>query len=187
MLENLTRFSIIRFLYKKLMTMNGITNVVIIMINKDYITKDYRKVEGIEIFKDFDSLKEYTYGDRLKSLLQKDYFSKGSLLFAYVNQKHISGFTWCNENFDPNGDVSLLNITNYHIAGPTFVEKSHRGQGLSGKLKNSICAYAKEKTQYPIYAVNSFDNIPIIKNNYREGYRLHKVIIKQKNKEPIIL
>ena len=169
------------------MTMNGITNVVIIMINKDYITKEYKKNEGIEIFKDFDSLKDYTFGDRLKNLLQHDYFSKGSLLFAYVNQKHISGFTWCNENFDPNGDVTLLNITNYHIAGPTFVEKSHRGQGLSGKLKNSICAYAKEKTQFPIYAVNSFDNIPIIKNNTREGYKLNRLIIKLKNNKNLIL
>lgn len=187
MFENLTVFSVSRFLYKKLMAAGGISNVVIVMVNHGYLEEEYRSDSNVKVFGSMQDLNEYRWGKRLDMLLRNDYFKKGSKLFAYVQNRALVAFTWLNEDFDPNGDVTLTGVQNYYIAGPTFVDRTYRGRHLSGLLKNQICAYAKRHARCPIYVVNSFDNIPIIKNNLKEGYRLRNVIIKQRKKSPIIL
>ena len=169
------------------MSINGITNVLIILKNDTYTSQEYNPIENIEIFKNRNELEGYHWPARLQAYLDAGYFEQGSRLVAYVVDWHIAGFTWMHDNFDPNGDVSLLDVKEFHIAGPLFVEQSQRGKGVSGKLKNQVSAYAKENTGLPIYAVNSFDNIPIIRNNMREDYQLSNVIIKLKRRKPIIL
>jgi hypothetical protein len=157
------------------------------MINDTYLERDYQEYKEISVFAEPESVMRFQCSQRLQKLLGLSYFKKGSKLFAVVAEDRIVAYTWLHTNYDPNGDIDRIGIKNYHIAGQTFVEIGHRGKRLSGKLKNRICKYAKENSRFPIYTVNSFDNIPIIKNNLSEHYKLKNVVIKLKKTNPLVL
>lgn len=186
-MENLTKFSITRILINRMMRLNGIRNISFVMVNDDYALSDYVADPNIITISSREILDKYSYSKRLSRLPLSKYFIKGSKLFAYLEDNRIIAYNWLHTNYDPHGELKQLKIRHYHITGPAFVEIRHRGQRLSGKLKHQICSYAKETSSFPVFAVNSFDNLPIIKSNLSERYRLKCVLIKLTNHKHIVL
>ena len=169
------------------MTINGINNITLILINDRYTQEEFVNDPEIMTFKSLDELKGFSCTERLTNLYKNNYFAKGSSLFSVVKEKKIIASTWLHYNFDPDSDIDLIRINNYFLLGPTFVDLEYRNLGLSTRLKKYACYYLKNKGCYPIYLGNEIDNIPTIKTSIKAGFRLHRIIIRTRNGEPIIL
>jgi len=186
-LENLSKFYLIRVVYKRLMRLNGILNITIILKNSEYINSPPPEPNNIKLVDKIEELKNYKLPNRLCDLLTHNYFSKSSKLFIISEKEEIIAYSWLHSNFEPDGDLSLLNISNYYAVGPTFVNTSFRNKGLSKNLFHSICNYANREKRLPLYIGVQFDNIPIIKARLNTGYKLKNIIIRLKNHQNIIL
>lgn len=186
-LENFSFFYIVRSIYKKLMRLNGIQNISLIFINNTYQNNNYHNDSDVSIFRKNDDLKIYSFPHRLQNDINDEYFSKGSLLFAIIKNGKVIAYSWLHNCMEPDGDIDMIDIDKYYSIGPYFTCINYRNKGLSKKLNNAICRYAKEKHQYPIFTGIQIDNIPMIKAKYKSGYKLCNVIIRLKNEKPIII
>lgn len=187
MRENLSSFYIIRKIYKKLLKWNGIENISIVWVNDKYSSMNYEDDPNIEVVCSANSTKDMNYPQRLGVLLRADYFSKGSVLFAYIRNRDIIAYSWLHKNYDPDGDLDLISKKDFAVVGPVFVDVRYRSQGLGSKLNASIFAYMKNQDRLPVYITNQFDNIPIIKVITKQGYTLSNIIIRLRNKGLIVV
>lgn len=186
-LENLSKFYLIRVVYKRLMRFNGILNITIILKNTDYIDKANTEHKNIKVVDKIEELENYKLPNRLSDLLRQNYLLKSSKLFIIIEKGKVIAYSWLHHNFEPDGDLSLLNISDYYAVGPTFVNTSYRNKGLSKDLFYSICNYANRDKRLPLYIGVQFDNIPIIRARLNTGYKLKNIIIRLKNHQNIIL
>jgi hypothetical protein len=185
--DNLTLFYVIRVVYKQLLKLNGICNISLVLKNDNDTDHKCPEDTTIILVSNLEELKNYQIPGRLNKLLGEDYFSQGSILFFLSDNNRIVSYTWLHKDFDPDGDVSLVRDKDYYIAGPAFTEIKYRGKGLGIKLKQKIKHYAQIDRQCPIYVSNQFDNIPMLKINAKDGYKVTNVIIRLKNGEKIII
>ena len=178
--ENLTPFNLNRFLFKKLMSFNGLKNVVLILKKADFKNKDFEDLEDCKVFNSIKELSNYSYPKRL-TLNLVNYFNNGSILITITNEDRIIAYSWLSKNFDPNGDLNQIVNEDYCVLGSVFVVKAQRGKRLSRKMISYASDYVQKNEEYPIFATISFDNIPSIKSFVKEGFHLSNVIIKIKN------
>ena len=185
--ENFSYFYLIRNIYKRFLALNGISNITIILKNETYVNDNFDINPLIKIFTNTYNIYNLSYPERLKSIIENGYFTKRSTLFAVVIDNDIKAYSWLHPNYEPDGDIRLLDINNYYSIGPTFVRTEYRNKGFSKILYHAVCEVDKKNNKWPIYTGIEIDNIPMIKARKNSGYILQKIIIRTKNGEPIIL
>jgi len=184
---NLSRFYIIKYIYNKLMALNGVKNITVILVYDNFGDKVENEDDEVLLFENYNELGNLKHHERLKHDLKRNYFERGSILFAFAENEKIVASTWLHINFDPEGDIDLLKTENYYSGGPKFVEIEYRNQGLGKRLNRSICCYASKHGKYPTYLANQIDNIPTIKTSIKTGFRLSNLIIRLKRDEVLVL
>jgi len=180
-IENLSFLGLNRFVYKRLMTLNGISNVLIILRQDMPSVKNIRNQHTHKLFSNSEFLDHYTCPARLVRLVQRSFFGKKGSLLCIIKRKKIIAYAWIFTNQDPNGDIKNFIDHEYNFIGNVFVSKNYRGKGLASELLIFASEYIAQVNNYPIYATISFDNLASIKTFKKNGYILHSIIIKTRS------
>ena len=180
-IPNLNAYSLRRYFIDRLLRANGILNIIFILkLNKDpgYDEMDYK----YRIIGKPSDLENAKINDRLKNELSRFQQNKSKCV-CVLSGNNVIAHTWFHHNYDANGDLEGLELNDYVLIGPAFVNKAYRGKQLLHKMTQRIKRHIDTKYYY---CVISYDNISSISAFNKAGFGLFKIKYKR-NSGNIIL